>query len=93
MKKSRNGVGLSDWQDGRVMNSRAPENLEGRLLTLVESLGLAPTQEHAVKNLVSQALWQWVYDFTEWLDEKEHIEVRRKVAERKKREPIPPHIA
>ena len=87
---SKKNVPAVGWADGRVMNSHAPENLEGRLLTLVESLGLNPTQEHAVKNIVSQTLWSWVMDFTEWLDEKEHNEIRRKVAERKAKEPQPP---
>ena len=32
-------------------------NLEGRILTLIDALGLEERQAKAVKNLVSQAIW------------------------------------
>ena len=37
--------------------------MEGELLTLVETLGLAETQEKAIKSLIRQRLWDSFHDW------------------------------
>jgi hypothetical protein len=40
-----------------IVESFKVKNIEGKLLTIVESIGLPETQEKAVKGLVRQAIW------------------------------------
>lgn len=44
--------------DKKSFESGQFNSLIGQLLTLVESWGLEPTQENAVKSLVKQEIWQ-----------------------------------
>lgn len=45
------------------------KNLEGRLLTLVESMGLGEKQEEAVKGYMRREVWTTVYESYEMSDE------------------------
>lgn len=52
------------------------KNLEGRLLTLVESMGLSQTQEEAVKGYMRREVWTTVYESYVMSDEaKDFVEV------------------
>lgn len=37
-------------------------NLEGRVLTLLETLGFEPKREEAIKSIFRGALWDWMRD-------------------------------
>lgn len=37
-------------------------NIEGRVLTVLESLGLPPTQEKAAKDLLRKSIWENIYN-------------------------------
>lgn len=45
------------YSSGYVVNDYQVQHLEGRLLTLIESIGLKDTQEKAVKDLVRNEVW------------------------------------
>lgn len=48
------------YEGGWIVQDRAIQHLEGRLLTLVESIGLREGQEKAVKDLVRSEVWKLV---------------------------------
>lgn len=45
-----------------VIRSWAIQNLEGKLLTLIETLGLRETQEKAVKDMIRPLIWGTITD-------------------------------
>lgn len=45
-----------------IIGVDSASNLVGRLLTLVETLGLRETQENAVKDTVRNMIWDWYHD-------------------------------
>jgi hypothetical protein len=57
------------------------QNIEGKLLTIVESLGLQTKQEEATKSLVRQAVWDEVYKpYRVWVSQVE-VEAAHKAQE------------
>lgn len=56
MKNSNVGLPFM-FSSGYVITDDQIRHLEGRLLTLVESIGLKDTQEKAVKDLVRNEVW------------------------------------
>ncbi len=47
-----------------IMWSQDIGDIQGRVLTILESLGLPATQEKAAKDLLRKAIWENIY--TEW---------------------------
>jgi hypothetical protein len=47
--------------DGRVIYDYQIQQLEGRILTFVESLGLSPSQEKAAKDIFRDVFYQAMY--------------------------------
>lgn len=45
------------YPDGRILEDGNFSFLEGRLLTIIETIGLNPNQEKAVKDLIKQEIW------------------------------------
>lgn len=56
-------------EGGRLVTNQYIQNLEGRLLTLIETLGFNETREQAIKGIVRQHVWDivpywdelWIY--------------------------------
>ena len=46
------------FNGGYLLKNWNIQNLEGRLLTIIESLGLRESQEGAVKNIIQQEMWK-----------------------------------
>ena len=44
-----------------LMNLQDVQSIQGKILTIIDSLGLATKQEDAVKSLVRQAIWDEVH--------------------------------
>lgn len=72
MKKIEDSLGEVDYGSPFQVYGYKVEKfktLEGRLLTVVEALGLKDTQEEALKSIVRQEVWklwespQYVYDY------------------------------
>jgi hypothetical protein len=57
-KVRSDSVQVPPSEGGYVTGGETIDNLVGRMLTLVESLGLKDTQEKAVKDLVRQEIWR-----------------------------------
>jgi hypothetical protein len=53
LKKAENGYVVSKFV---VMNF---QKLEGKLLTIIETIGLEKKQEEAIKSLVRQSVWDY----------------------------------
>jgi hypothetical protein len=75
------------YGEGLVMSNGAVQNLEGRVLTIIESLGLAVKQEDAVKSLFRDSLWNWHYEWTTWITPEEHTNLREKIVGRESNMP------
>jgi hypothetical protein len=57
-KKLESGQPAVSWPSAYVIEDYLISRLEGRLLTMIESIGLKDTQEKAVKDLVRSEVWQ-----------------------------------
>lgn len=62
---------------GYVIGQSEISYLEGRLLTLIDSLGLRETQEKAIKDLVKQEIWSALSRGL-LLEPKKHTEIQVK---------------
>jgi hypothetical protein len=67
---------LCRWGEGYIIEQGETSRLEGRLLTLLESLGLPEKQEEAIKSLVRQELWNTVSASGFWITADEHTALR-----------------
>lgn len=43
----------------KIIYGRNMQNLEGRMLTLIDAIGLPQSQEKAIKDLVRKEVWGW----------------------------------
>lgn len=59
MSKKIDGGSANPHSDCYVVYDGSVGNLEGRVLTIIESLGLKDSQEKAVKDLLRNEIWQW----------------------------------
>ena len=64
---------------GYVLEERAPRVIVGRLLTIIESIGLPQGQESSLKSLVEQEVWEGFNRWGEMIDSKTHNEARESV--------------
>jgi hypothetical protein len=53
-----NSIAGAAWPGGYFIEDDEVRRLEGRLLTIVEAVGLPTKQEEALKGLVRQEVWQ-----------------------------------
>lgn len=57
--------------EGSIIRSWQIRDLEGRILTLLETLGLSDKQEDAVKSLARQAVWKILEDNYLWISDEQ----------------------
>lgn len=50
--------------------------MEGKLLTIIETMGLKEVQEKAVKDLVRQAIWNSIMNESVYIDTNKHNLIR-----------------
>ncbi len=74
MSKNKNKGDITDpacsYGSGRLVSESLFRNIEGVILTVIETIGLQPSQENAVKSLIRQGLWDRWYDYP-YVDEVE----------------------
>jgi hypothetical protein len=82
---------IGDVESSNVMNTACIfhegdiKNIEGRLLTIIDSLGFEAEQKSAVKSLVRQAVWDEVdKPYRIWISSELEEEVWKHQEERKK---------
>jgi len=77
--KGSNQFVLQEYYGGGwIIQDYQIQNLEGRLLTFIESFGLRESQEKAVKDLVRQEVWNLISSNCFWLGSEEHTALRKK---------------
>ena len=54
-------VSTPETNESRVVRQWQVSELQGTLLTHIESLGLQERQEKAIKSMVKRDLWDWYY--------------------------------
>ena len=59
-KKNKEFMPQIGYEGAYLIHDWSIKNLEGRLLTMVESWGLKDTQEKSVKDLVRQEVWSLI---------------------------------
>lgn len=64
---------------GYVLEERAPNILVGRLLTLIEAIGLPESQEKSLKSLIQQEIWEGFSRWGELIDSGTHNAARESV--------------
>lgn len=74
-----NGPDQAKWPPGYVIEDSSVSYLEGRLLTIIESLGLNPNQEKAVKDLVRNEAWQ-VLNHASYITAEQHTQIQKENA-------------
>lgn len=86
MSKQKKQDGLpppSSWGYGYVFYENFPDQIIGKVLTLIEALGLPDKQEESVKSLVRQAIWNEVSDTGISITPERHTEIRNLHYEKK----------
>ena len=64
---------------GYVVFDNVPESLVGRVLPIIEAMGLKDSQEKSVKELIRQTLYDVFYDKEPiYIDQKFHTVIRSK---------------
>lgn len=74
-RKISKEVGDVSWGCAYVITEGAPNHIVGRVLTLVEAIGLPNKQEEALKGLITQAVWQFLEDAI-YISADRHSEIR-----------------
>lgn len=65
------------YESAYVVGEYAMQNLQGRLLTFIESLGLREGQEKAVKDIIYQHVWKTIEGCL-WISGEEHTGLQDK---------------
>lgn len=78
MSKQVKNEPMIGYGQAYVISPSAISALEGRLLTLVETMGLRESQENAVKSLVKTNLWNTFSEHGLWIDSETHTDLRKK---------------
>lgn len=52
-----NNIDMVSYGEAYAIPTARISNVEGRILTLLEGMGLLPTQERAIKSLIKSELW------------------------------------
>ena len=72
------------WGYGYATHQNAPNEIIGRVLTLIEVLGLTEKQELPLKQMITQAVWE-VFHHSVFLSPETHTELRTKKHDEEKR--------
>lgn len=64
------------WGYGYAMSSETPGHLQGRILTLIEAIGLPEKQENSLKSLITQTIWNTITDEAVYISDKRYTEIR-----------------
>ena len=76
--KNQNEVAAEPgWGPGYVIEQGETSRLEGRLLTLIEAIGMPDKQEEALKGLIRQELWNSVSSHGLWITGEQHTRLRQ----------------
>jgi len=75
-KKSANAPLGTGWGFGYLIDDGVPNTIIGKVLTLIEVMGLSPQQEKSLKDLVQQAVWETVNGFGISVSPETHSKLR-----------------
>ena len=74
-KKSKVGEPTIGYGPARVIYEQQVGYVEGRLLTIIEAIGLKETQEKSIKDLVRSEVWKVIEDSI-WISGEDHTKLR-----------------
>lgn len=81
----KDSLGNFLYGHGYVVSESITDQIVGRVLTLVEALGLPERQEESLKSLMRQAVHSPFYDDAIFISQERHGELRKLYADEKKR--------
>ena len=64
------------YESGFVMFHETPKTIIGKIITLIEVLGLNPNQEKATKDLIKQAVWDTIDNQCLFINAETHSKIR-----------------
>lgn len=82
MSKSEGRAVSAGWGYGYVFDAYVRDNLVGKLLTIVEALGLKDTQEKSVKDIVRNTI-DLVFQDAVYISSKRHSEIKEEYFKQK----------
>lgn len=65
------------YGNGYVFGEWVPSHIEGKLLTLVETIGLPERQEDAIKSLVRNIVWDDLMRHVQYITAEQHNALRK----------------
>lgn len=65
VQNTNSGLSQPGYGDAYLIGISTPNNLVGRILTIVDALGLKDTQEKSLKNILEQEIWK-TFDTQGW---------------------------
>lgn len=66
---------LVGYGAGYVVSTDIVKVVEGRVLTIVEALGMKETQEKSAKDLMRAAIWNVISENSFWIDSDTHTKL------------------
>ena len=80
MSKSKNvmpsNVASVGYGNAYVIYMDTPSQIEGKILTILETAGLPEKQEEAMKGLIRGAIWNTIHDNSVFISDTRHNEIR-----------------
>lgn len=74
---------LLGWGYGYVIFDSFPDSIIGKILTLVEILGLPEKQEESTKSLIRQIIWNEIAENSIFISSERHSEIRKEYLKQK----------
>lgn len=72
------------WGYGYVIFDNTPSQIEGKVLTILESAGLPDKQEEALKGLIRSAIWSTIHEQGIYISDIRHTQIRQAYWDKKK---------
>ena len=83
MSKEKNELRTVSWGYGWVVSENFPEQIIGKVLTLIEAMGLPERQEGSVKDLIRQVIWDRMNEDGINIKPERHTAIREEYYEKK----------
>ena len=80
------------WGYGYAISSESPDRIVGRVIGIIEAIGLTEKQEESVKGLIRSAVWD-VFQDAVCITDKRHSEIRMEYFKQKRENPGVPMSA
>ena len=92
INRSSVGSPTIGWGYGYAISAEAPDRIVGRVIGVIEAIGLTEKQEESVKGLIRSAVWD-IFQDAVYITDKRHSEIKTEYYRQKRENPSVPMSA